>query len=91
MAFVKVNIQEEINKYKGESPEFRKAWDDSREEYRLIGEMIQLRKSANMTQTQLASITGTKQQMVSRIEQKENTPSLRTFCNLLNAMGYQLQ
>ena len=45
MPFVKVNIQEEINKLREEDPEFRKAWDDSREEYRLIGEMIKLRKN----------------------------------------------
>ena len=44
MPFVKVNIQKEIQKRKSESESFSKSWDDSREEYKLIGEMIALRK-----------------------------------------------
>lgn len=74
-----------------ESDSFKKAWDDSREEYRLIGEMISLRKAQKMTQSQLAAVTGNKQQVISRIEKKESNPTLRTFCNLLNAIGYELK
>lgn len=91
MPFVKMNVQEEIQKKKNESESFSKAWDDSREEYKLIGQMITLRKEEKVTQSQLAAITGNKQQVISRIEKKENTPSLKMFCNLLNALGYELQ
>ena len=91
MPFVKMNVQEEIQKRKNESETFSKAWDDSREEYKLIGEMIALRKEEKITQSQLAAITGNKQQVISRIEKKENSPSLKVFCNLLNALGYELQ
>lgn len=38
-------------------------------EYKLIGEMISLRKQENITQKELASLTGNKQQVISRIEQ----------------------
>ena len=44
MPFVEINVKNEIEKQKQNEPEFRKAWDDSRAEYRLIGEMISLRK-----------------------------------------------
>ena len=90
MPFVQVNIANEIEKEKEKSLEFEKAWDESREEYRLIGEMISIRKQKKMTQSKLAEITGNKQQVISRIEKKENNPSLKMFCNILNALGYEL-
>lgn len=90
MPFIQINIKEEIEKEREMSPEFKKAWDESREEYRLIGEMIRIRKQKKMTQSSLAAMTGNKQQVISRIEKKENNPSLKMFCNLLNALGYEL-
>jgi len=53
--------------------------------------MIRLRKQQNLTQSQLAAMIGHKQQVISRIEKKENSPSLRLFCNMLNVLGYELQ
>ncbi len=91
MGFVHVNITEEVEKERKNSPEFNKAWEESREEYRLIGEMIRIRKENKITQNKLAEITGNKQQVISRIEKKENNPSLKVFCNILNALGYELQ
>lgn len=40
MPFVKVNVEEEIQKLRESDPEFRDAWDNSREEYNRIGEEI---------------------------------------------------
>lgn len=45
MPFIQVDIKQEIEKHCQESPSFAKAWNDSREEYALIGEMISLRKA----------------------------------------------
>ena len=50
MPFDKINVKNEIEKQKQDDPEFRKAWEDSRAEYRLIGEMISLRKQENIIQ-----------------------------------------
>lgn len=91
MPFVKVNIDEIIEQKCQESESFKVSWEESREEYRLIGEMVSLRKARNMTQSELAHLTGNKQQVISRIENKENSPTLKTFCNLLNAIGYELK
>lgn len=44
MSFVQVNIEKEIDRRKKESESFARAWEESREEYRLINEMIHLRK-----------------------------------------------
>ena len=60
-------------------------------EQRLIDEMVELRKKHSISQRELAEMTGNKQQAISRIEKKENSPSLKTFYNILNALGYELK
>lgn len=91
MPFTDENIDQIIDSKRNSDPKFKEVWDGSREEYRLIGEMIALRKEEKMTQSELAELTGSKQQVISRIEKKENSPSLKSFCNILNALGYELK
>lgn len=91
MSFVKVDIEQKIEQKRIEDEQFKKLWDDSREEYRLIGEMTALRKAGKITQEELARLTGSRQQVISRIEKRENSPSLKSFCNILSALGYQLK
>ena len=91
MPWKKLDIDAEIQKECDASPEFKKMWEESREEYRLVGEMIRLRKQHNLTQRQLAQLAEKKQQIISRIEKHECTPSVRQFSNILNALGYELQ
>ena len=38
--------------------------------------------------TLLAKMTGNTQQAISRLEKKNHSPSLQTFCNILDALGY---
>lgn len=91
MPFVEINVKNEIEKQRQNDPKFKKAWDESRAEYKLIGEMISLRKQENITQKELAALTGNKQQVISRIERKESIPTIRAFSNILDALGYKLQ
>jgi DNA-binding XRE family transcriptional regulator len=91
MPFKAINVEKEIEKNCKESQDFKTVWEDSQEEYRLIGEMISLRKKGKITQSQLAQLTGNKQQVISRIERRDNSPSLRIFSNILNALGYELK
>ena len=88
MPFAEINVKNEIEKQRQNNPEFKKAWDESRAEYRLIGEMISLRKKENITQKELAALTGNKQQVISRIERKESIPTIRAFSNMLDALVY---
>ena len=83
--------KQEIEKQREISSEFKKAWDESRAEYKLIGEMISLRKQEKITQKELAELTGNKQQVISRIERKESIPTIRAFSKILDALGYELQ
>lgn len=62
----------------------------SNQEKELIDSMVIIRKQQHLSQRQLAEITGNKQQAISRIEKNEHSPSLQTFCNILDALGYGL-
>ena len=57
----------------------------------LIDEMIIIRKELHISQRQLAQLTGNKQQAISRMENKEHSPSLKSFCNMMYALGYELK
>lgn len=63
----------------------------SEKENGLIDELANLRKSQKISQAQLAQLTGNKQQAISRIEKKEHSPSLKLFCSMVNALGYELR
>ncbi len=58
---------------------------------KLIDDFIAIRKSENLTQKQVAEMSGNKQQAISRMEKKDAIPSLSLFANMLNSMGYELK
>ena len=60
MPFKESNVSEVIEQKRQTDPEFRKAWDKSRAEYELIGEMISLWKQGKITRSQLDALTGKK-------------------------------
>lgn len=57
----------------------------------LIDEAISIRKTQKISQNKLAELTGNRQQAISRIENREHSPSLKTFCNIVHALGYDLK
>jgi len=90
MPFVKFDIDEYIEKRRETDPEFKEAWDNSRTEYRILGELIKLRKEKGLSQTELAEKTGHKQQVISRIENKESSPTLKTLCELTDMLDVDI-
>ena len=91
MPFVKVDINAEIENQRNADPEFRKIWDESRSEYKVLGELIKLRKEKGFSQVELAEKSGNKQQAISRIENKENSPTLKTLCTILDVLDYDIE
>ena len=89
MPFEKVNIEQTITDKLAADPELKQLWDESRTEYRLLGDLVRLRKEKGLSQVDLAELTGNKQQIISRIENRDNSPTLRTFCNILDVLGYE--
>jgi DNA-binding XRE family transcriptional regulator len=63
----------------------------SEKEGALIDAVVRIRKELNMSQSELASLTGNKQQAISRFEKKEHSPSLKLFYSIVDALGCELQ
>lgn len=60
-------------------------------EHRIVGSILkEARTSRALTQAQLAEATGIQQGVISRIEQGEANPSLRTVFKILDATGRTL-
>ncbi|MCL1820855.1 MAG: helix-turn-helix transcriptional regulator [Oscillospiraceae bacterium] len=91
MPFVKFNVKEHIESLRETDSEFKEIWDNSRMEYRILGELVRIRKEKGVSQIDLAEKTGNKQQVISRIENKENSPTLKTLCGILDVLGYDIQ
>ena len=91
------SLLEAISMEKGEIPIVQKedmpapTYAALEKEKKLIDEFTVLRKTLNISQKELAERTGNRQQAISRLEKKENSPSLKFFLNLLNALGYDLK
>lgn len=62
----------------------------SSDDKELIDKLIEIRKQENISQLELAKMTGNTQQAISRLEKKNHSPSLQSFCNILDALGYGL-
>lgn len=60
-------------------------------EKELINQLCEIRKQKKITQEQLAEMTGNKQQAISSAENNMHSPSLRLFCNMVNALGYEIE
>lgn len=72
--------------------EFRKAYDDLEEEYRLTREMLAARSRFGLTQEAVAELMGTTKSAVSRLEATgKHTPSLTTLKKYARAVGCRLE
>ena len=91
MSFEKVSINQVIHDTLAKDSELKQIWDDSRTEYNVLGNLIKLRKEKGLSQVELAELSGNKQQVISRIENRENSPTLKTLCSILDVLGYDIQ
>ncbi len=91
MPFKEINVNDIIEKQKKDDPEFEKAWTESRMEYDIIGQIIKLRKQQELSQKELAEKIQKSQQAVSRVENKEVSPSLKLICSIVDSLGYELK
>ena len=84
------NFRETLNEQLN-NPEFKKEWDALEPEYQIIKAMLDARNEKAMTQKQLADITGIPQADISRLENGNANPSLRTLQRLADGMGMKLK
>ncbi len=84
------NFRETLNEQL-KNPEFKKEWDALEPEFQIIKAMLDTRNEKAMTQKQLADITGIPQADISRLENGNANPSLRTLQRLADGMGMKLK
>jgi transcriptional regulator with XRE-family HTH domain len=85
-----VSIQEALQA-EWQDPEFRRAYRMAQPKYRLVREIINLRRRKGMTQTDLAANAGMYQSTISRIEAGEEDPRLSTIVRLADALDADLE
>ena len=72
--------------------EFRKAYEDLEEEYRLTREMLAARFKFGLTQEAVAELMGTTKSAISRLEAAgRHAPSLTTLKKYARAVGCRLE
>lgn len=84
------NFRETLNEQL-KDPEFKKEWDALEPEYQIIKAMLEAREEQGVTQKQLANITGIPQADISRLENGNANPSLKTLKRLAEGMGMKLK
>jgi len=66
-------------------------WDELEDEYQIVENIVKARIEAHMTQTQLSEVTGITQSDISKIENGNGNPSLKTLRKIAHAFGKKLK
>jgi predicted transcriptional regulator len=74
-----------------ENKEVQKEYELMDAEYKIIEEIITVRREKNLTQKGLAELIGTKQSNISRLESGNYNPSLDFLQKIASAMGKKLE
>lgn len=74
-------------------PDVRREYDELKEEFELLDEILKARTEAGLTQAELATRIGTTQSAVARLESSvgKHSPSIGTLRRYASALGYRLQ
>ena len=72
-------------------PEFKSEWDALDPEFQIMKAIIKGRAEQNLTQKQLAEVTGITLADISRLENGTGNPSLRTLKRLAEGLGMSLK
>ena len=84
------NFRETLNEQL-KDPAFQAEWEALEPGRQIIRAIIEGRERRDLTQQQLAEITGIQQADISRLENGTGNPSLRTLKRLAAGMGMQLK
>jgi DNA-binding XRE family transcriptional regulator len=89
MPFEKIDVNaitdEELKK-----DEFNTSYEVLKKEYDLIDQIIRIRKSMKITQTQLARSTNVSQQTIARLEKEKRFPKFDTLMKIIGGLGLKL-
>ena len=80
------NFRETLNEQL-KDPNFKKEYDELEPEFAIINAIIDARKEMGLTQKQLSELTGITQADISKLENGNANPCLKTLQRLAAAMG----
>lgn len=84
------NFQETLSEQLNDA-DFKKEYDRLQPEFAIIQAMLDARKASGLTQKDLAKRTGIAQADISKLENGNANPSLRTLQRLADGMGMKLK
>lgn len=84
------NFKESLSEQMNDA-DFKKEYDRLQPEFAIIQAMLDARKAAGLTQKDLADRTGIAQADISKLENGNANPSLRTLQRLADGMGMKLK
>lgn len=91
MGFVKVDCNKEKNIIMNKDNEIKMYINEFEKEYELMQSIVEMRKKQGLTQKDISKRSGLTQQMVSRMEKVNNSPTLINFLKYINALGLDLK
>ena len=71
-------------------PKFKKEWDELEPQYQIIQSLIEARNENNITQKELSRLTGITQSDISKIENGNANPSIKTLQKIAKALNKKL-
>ena len=84
------NFRDSLNE-RLRDPEFRAEWDALEPEFQIAKAMLDGRSARNLTQKELAEITGITQSDISKLENGDANPSLHTLERLAAGLGMRIR
>ena len=85
------NFRETLNRQLENDAEFRKEYEALSPEYEIAKMLIACRNSGNLTQKKLSDLTGIDQADISKIENGNANPSIKTLTRIASAMNMNLK
>ncbi|MCT7943602.1 helix-turn-helix domain-containing protein [Shewanella holmiensis] len=80
-----------LKKRVSEDPGFNEEYQKLNLEFMVIDVLLSMRKSAGLTQRQIAMHMGTKETNISRLEKGRSNPTLKTLEGYAKACGFELK
>lgn len=72
-------------------PEFKAEWDRLEPEFAIVGAIYEARMKKQLSQKQLSELTGIAQADISRMENGNANPSIKTLQRLAEGLGMKLK
>lgn len=91
MPYKKINVKEKINKRLENDAELKKAYECAQREYEVLRQLVRIRNEMGFSQNDIARRSGLTQQMISRIETSDNSPTLRNFIRYVDSLGLEIK